>query len=119
MKILVVEDDENSYLLYKAIFGKYPVEIIRETDGEQVLNTYKQHKDIKLIIMDIKLPNIDGYEATKKIKELDPTVPIIAVTAFAYPKDKERALDAGCDYYISKPINPHNFIDIISRFVKI
>lgn len=118
MKILIVEDDENSFILCKVIFTKHNIEIIRAIDGEQAIKAVKDNKDISLVIMDIKLPVMNGYEAAKIIKDYDPSIPIIAVTAFAFPEDKEKALNAGCDYYLSKPIETEELMEIVFKMAK-
>ncbi len=118
-KILVVEDDEKNRYLISFILEKNDFEVIAATDGlEGVEAARKQRVDI--VIMDIKLPKIDGYEATRRIKKLEgyQSIPIIALTSYAMAEDKKKALEAGCDGYISKPINPETFIDEIRKYLE-
>ncbi|HKJ78664.1 MAG TPA: response regulator, partial [Prolixibacteraceae bacterium] len=72
--------------------------------------------DLDLILMDLKMPKLDGINATKKIREFNKKIPIIAQTAYALAGDKEKALDAGCNDYISKPINKEELIGKIGNF---
>jgi len=105
LKVLVAEDDEGSFIYLTKILKKYNWNIIRTTTGRQTIEKFKEQPDIDLILMDIKMPDLDGYEATRQIKTINPEVPIIAQTAYAMKGDRQKALDAGCDEYISKPIN--------------
>jgi CheY-like chemotaxis protein len=113
MKVLIVEDDDCSYLLFETILKKHNAEIIRETEGDKAVKRAKETEDISLIIMDIKLPIMNGLEATQKIKEYNKDIPIIVITAYAFPEDKEKAFNAGCDFYLSKPFSPNELINII------
>ena len=112
--LLVVEDDEQSYFFFESILKKTKSKIVHATDGQQAVDLCKNQK-FDLILMDIRLPKMDGYIATKKIKEIHPDVKIIAQTAFAMVGEKERCIEAGCDDYISKPINIVELFDIIER----
>ena len=102
--ILVAEDDDSNFKLIKAIIGK-KCDILWAKNGEEMLNLYREHtQDAHAILMDIKMPNLDGLEATKIIRELSATVPIIAQSAFAYEQDRKAAKEAGCNDFIAKPI---------------
>lgn len=117
LKILVAEDDENNFHLLRILLRNLNAEFIRAWDGEETIELVKQNPDISLILMDLKMPKIDGFEATKIIKKLYPNLPIIAQTAFALVGDREKALEAGCDDYISKPIDHKKLNAIINRLV--
>ncbi len=80
-------------------------ELLHAHDGLEAIEMFKQHNP-RLILMDISMPNMDGYEATKEIRKISETIPIIAVTAYAFASDKERIMNIGFNGYISKPINP-------------
>lgn len=115
LTILVAEDDDASFKLLETILQNQNLLLIRAKNGEQAVNQFinNQHK-IALILMDIKMPVMDGLTATKKIREIDKDLPIIAQTAFAMSSDKELALQAGCSHYISKPIKRQDLINIIN-----
>lgn len=100
--ILVAEDTDSNFDLLEAILGKEH-RIIRAHDGMEVVTMFDEVKP-DLILMDIKMPNLDGLEATKIIRELSAAVPIIAQSAFAYEQDRKAAKEAGCNDFIAKPI---------------
>ena len=101
--VLIAEDNESNYLLFQAILEP-EYRLIHAWDGVEAVELYKQHKP-QVILMDINMPNKDGYEAAREIRQLSPTVPIIAVTAYAFISDKKRILDTGFNSYVSKPLN--------------
>ena len=106
IKLLLVEDDKNlSYIVQSGlqdIIGGY--EVITACNGEEGLEAWKAHRP-DIIISDIDMPVMDGYEATREIRKLSLDVPIIAVTAFAYASDEQRAMENGFDGYMAKPIS--------------
>lgn len=103
LKVLIAEDNESNFILYENMLGSN-YEIIHAWNGEEAVDLYeKSNPDI--ILMDINMPKMDGYEATAEIKRINPNVPIIAVTAYAFATDKERMLESGFNGYVSKPIN--------------
>lgn len=106
--VLVAEDDNTSYLLVERILLRdLHVKVIRAKNGLEAVDLFQQHSDeISLILMDVKMPVMDGFEATRRIRVLNQTIPIVALTAFAMKGDKEAALAVGCSDYISKPVTP-------------
>jgi signal transduction histidine kinase len=116
--ILVVEDDMTSFMLIKEFLKPLNLEVHHVTDGTNAINFMKINPDISLILMDIKLPFMDGYEVTKAIKKTNPRVSIIAQTAYSMLGDKEKALSAGCDDYISKPLDSKRLQEIVSIYLK-
>ncbi|MCF8232600.1 MAG: PAS domain S-box protein [Bacteroidales bacterium] len=118
LKILIAEDDEDSYAYLTAILKKWEGLFLRAVTGTEAVEKYNQNPDIDLILMDIKLPGGDGYEATRKIREHDSKVPIIAQTAYAMSGDRKKALDAGCNDYIAKPIKKNELIEKINNLTK-
>lgn len=102
--ILIVEDVEASYELLNTILRKSSYNTLWVKNGEEAISICKENTAIDLVLMDINMPVMNGYEATKVIKEFRPDLPIIAQTAFAIAGDKEKSIEAGCDDYISKPI---------------
>jgi CheY-like chemotaxis protein len=103
-KILLVEDDEISFKYLQKILNKTGLQIIRAVSGYDAVSICDRHRDISLVLMDIQLPGMNGYQATQRIREICPNLPIIAQTAHALPEDKQKSMDAGCNDYISKPI---------------
>jgi CheY-like chemotaxis protein/nitrogen-specific signal transduction histidine kinase len=119
LKILIAEDDAESAILLTAIIQKSSKEVFKVRTGLEALEICRKNPDIDLILMDIQMPEMDGYEATRKIREFNPSVVIIAQTAFALSGDKELALEAGCNDYISKPIKRIQLMEIINKHFKI
>jgi CheY-like chemotaxis protein len=117
-QILVAEDEEtNFYYLNALLVRETGAKILHATNGREAIEIFRSNPDIRLILMDIKMPEIDGFEATKQIKFINKNVRIIAITAYAMSGDEERILAAGCDGYLSKPINKKSLLDKISEFV--
>lgn len=114
--LLVVEDDKASYLLIKEFLKPLNIEIHHVADGKDAVNFVKLNPDVSLILMDIKLPFMDGYEATRSIKKINPGIPIIAQTAYAMAGDREKALSAGCDDYITKPLDFNKLQELVKRY---
>lgn len=117
--ILVVDDNEDSREIVKKILKKQGYEIIEAIDGEEALAKAIAYRP-DLILMDISIPKIDGYEATRRLKARPDfkDIPIIAFTAHAMKGDQEKALQAGCNGYISKPINVKDFPEQIKVYLK-
>ncbi len=117
LKILIVEDDDSSATLLEMNLMKICKHIDRVSSGSKAVDKIRNHADIDLILMDIKLQEMDGYEATQKIREFNKGVIILAQTAFALKGDKEKALGAGCNGYLSKPIKRNELIKMIKLFI--
>ena len=105
LKVLIVDDDEVSELLISIACKPFSYEIIRVNNGNEAVEACRNQPDIDMVMMDIKLPEMDGYQATRQIRHFNGKVVIIAQTAFGMTGDREKALEAGCNDYIPKPIN--------------
>lgn len=101
--LLIAEDNESNYMLFESILGSH-YKLIHAWDGVEAVELFNEHNP-QLVIMDINMPRMDGYEATREIRKMSTTVPIIAVTAYAFASDKERIMENGFNSYVSKPIN--------------
>jgi PAS domain S-box-containing protein len=118
--ILVAEDDEtNFYYLNALLTRKTGSKVLHAANGREAIELFKINPTINLILMDMKMPEIDGFEATRQIKQIRRNVPIIAITAYAMSGDEERILAAGCDGYLSKPINKKRLLEKIAEFINI
>jgi PAS domain S-box-containing protein len=113
--ILIVEDDETSFLYLKTVLKLGKIEWVHATDGLQAIEMCRKNPKIGLVLMDIKLPGINGLEATRKIKAFRPDLPIIAQTAHAFTSDKKAASQAGCDDFITKPIPKNELLKIVTK----
>ncbi len=116
LKILIVEDDEASEILISAYLSAFSNEIIIAKTGPEAVDICRNNTDIDLILMDIQLPIMNGYETTQQIREFNKDVVIIAQTAYGLSGDRERALDAGCNDYISKPIKNVKLRGLIQKY---
>jgi CheY-like chemotaxis protein/two-component sensor histidine kinase len=101
--ILVAEDDDNNYLYLEEILLDKKLKIIRAKNGQEAVRLCKTHPEIELVLMDIKIPLLDGLEATKEIHKFRKNLPVIAQTAYAFLNDREKALNSGCVDFLSKP----------------
>jgi len=119
LKIAVVEDDEASAFYLKETLKEIAKEIIHVRKGEEAIELCKTTPDLDIILMDIRISGIDGYETTRRIRKFNKEIGIIAQTAFALPGDKEKAIEAGCDDYISKPIDVDKLFQLIDKFVEL
>ncbi len=115
LKILIVDDDDVSTLFLQKVISKYSREILKVRTGREAIETCQNVPDIDLVLMDIEMPETDGYQATREIRKFDHDIVIIAETAFALYNDSAKALEAGCTDYISKPINLELLNDIINK----
>ncbi|MFZ2430949.1 MAG: response regulator [Lutibacter sp.] len=117
-KILIVEDDFASELMLEMMiedFCKFPLIAI---DGLEAVRLCKENPDIDFVLMDIKLPELNGYDATKKIREFNKDIVIIAQTSYAFPDDREKAITAGCNDYISKPYSQNDLLELLKKWTK-
>ena len=104
INLLIAEDDDSSFEYLKAILDKVVNKIVRTTNGKETVSYLKNNTDINLVLMDVNMPELNGYDATKQIKKFRPELYNIAQTAYALLGDEEKALQSGCNDYISKPI---------------
>jgi len=119
LKIMIVEDDILSELLISIITRSISNDILRVGTGSAAVRTCHNHPEIDLILMDIKMPEMDGYEATTQIREFNKDVIIIAQTAYGLEGDREKAIKAGCNDYIPKPINQIKLKEMIEKHLDI
>lgn len=116
-KILIAEDVESNYLYLNAVLSKINAQIYWAKNGQEAIEVIRTEKDIDLILMDLQMPELNGYEATQIIKKEQPQIPIIAQTAFAMSDDREKALNAGCDDYLAKPIKSKDLLNIVEKYL--
>ncbi len=117
-RILVVEDQEDNRAILRDLLQSVGYELIEAVNGEEALSMAVKHKP-DLILMDIQLPVVDGYEATRRIKA-EPAlqgIPVIAVTSYALSGDEEKAREAGCDDYVTKPFSPRDLLAKVQAYL--
>jgi len=116
--ILIAEDEKNNFLYLNEIIKRTGAQVLEAKNGLEAIELVKMYPHINLVLMDILMPELDGYAAARQIKDIRPGLPIIAQTAFTmHQKQKERSLKAGCDGYIYKPYEPTELLELISNFI--
>jgi CheY-like chemotaxis protein len=118
LKILIAEDDEPSKLLVSIAVRKLNSEILYAKTGKEAVDACHKNPDIDLVLMDIQMPEMNGYDASREIRKFNSEIIIIAQTAYALKGDKEKALEAGCNDYIPKPIDSRELIQKINNLLK-
>jgi PAS domain S-box-containing protein len=117
LKILIVEDDEVSYSLLKRNFQEIGKEVLHVMTGFEAIEACRSNPDLDLVLMDIRMPIMDGNEATRQIRQFNKDVIIIAQTAYAFSDDREKAIEAGCNDYITKPIDMTLLFELIKKHI--
>jgi len=115
--ILVAEDEPANYLFVEKVFNSTQIQIIRAHDGQEAIDLVKSNPAIDIVLMDIYMPNIDGFEATKVIKSLKPDLPVIAQTCYDGDIDYKLIEGAGFDSFIRKPININKLLAIVAKYI--
>ena len=114
-KILIIEDDQASYQLLREYLEMTNCNVLHAFDGNDALHTLQESGDIDLILLDIQLPVMDGYQVARAIRQINPTIPIIAQTAHALGSDKYKCMEAGCNDFLSKPIQ----FDLLEKMIHV
>lgn len=115
--ILIAEDDETNLKYLKLILKKAGFDTVGAGNGEEAIEKIRTIPAIKLVLMDIKMPVLDGLEATRQIKQMYPHIPVIALTAYAQAGDEHKVLQAGCDDYLAKPVGREALLSYLKRYV--
>jgi signal transduction histidine kinase/CheY-like chemotaxis protein len=116
--MLIAEDDDTNYFYLRESLKKTGIKILRAKTGMEAINVVENTDNIDIILMDIKMPGVNGIEATRYIKHIKPEIPIIAQTAFAMDNDKQTCIEAGCSDYISKPLKIKTLLNVIYKYIK-
>ncbi|MBL8090416.1 MAG: response regulator [Anaerolineales bacterium] len=118
-RVLIVEDNMDTYELVRFILEKNGYEVFLAVNGRDGVNAATKQKP-DLIVMDLSMPEMDGWTATRLIKENKQTssIPLIALTAHVLPGDRQRAVDSGCDEFITKPMDLLELVETVNRWVK-
>lgn len=116
LKILIVEDDEISQLLLNIMVEEIDCEVINTNTGYEAIEICRNNPDIDVVLMDIKMPKMNGYEATQQIRRFNKNIKIVAQTAYNMPDDIEKSMNAGCDAHLSKPIDEYELMSLIKNF---
>jgi CheY-like chemotaxis protein len=119
-RILIIEDNEQNLYMETFLLEKHGYEVVGARDGREGLELAGRIEPA-LIVLDIQLPVMDGHEVARRLKQRFETrdIPIVAVTSYAMPKDREKILANGCEGYMEKPINPETFVSELERYLPI
>jgi FOG: CheY-like receiver len=117
-KVLIAEDVESNFLYLKAVLSKLNATVFWAKNGVEAIEICEKN-EIDLVLMDLQMPDMNGYEATELLKKKHPQMPIIAQTAFAMSDDREKAIEAGCDDYLAKPIKSKDLLIAVEKFINI
>jgi two-component system, cell cycle response regulator DivK len=118
--ILIAEDDNFSYIYLKEILNGTNINIVYAENGLRAFTECLKNAQISVVLMDIKMPIVNGLESTRLIKKYKPHIKVIAQTAFAMPDDRQKCMNAGCDDYLTKPVIPEDlFAKLFKAFSKI
>jgi PAS domain S-box-containing protein len=115
--VLIAEDEDSNYEFLRIFLSRMKINVIRAKDGQDAVNQCETNHAIDLVLMDIKLPLLNGFEATRKIKEKHADMPVVAQTAYAMISDKEEAFKAGCDDYLSKPLQIDQLKVLLDKYL--
>ena len=115
--ILIAEDEQSNFDFLKILFTRMNIRVLWAKDGLEAVSLCETDPSINLVLMDIKMPILNGYEATKLIKNKRPDLPIVAQTAYAMISDKLEAEKAGCDGYLSKPIKISQITEVLEKYL--
>jgi CheY-like chemotaxis protein len=116
-RILIVEDEKYNFTLLKYIFEKEGQEVLWARNGEEALDLVMEGGGLDLILMDIKMPVMDGFETTRRIRSSGSKIPVIAVTAYAMHDDREKCLRAGCNDVITKPLHREDILNMVRKWI--
>ncbi len=116
-KILIAEDDSSNYLFLESFLKRTNSRIIWAKDGEKLLEILRTEPDIDLILMDLRMPVLNGIDATRRIRKTNPDVPVVALTAYVFQDDQEKSIQAGCNDYLSKPVKIEELTAILRKYL--
>tara|TARA_Y100000034_G_scaffold136654_2_gene214627 strand:+ start:24645 stop:27398 length:2754 start_codon:yes stop_codon:yes gene_type:complete len=115
--ILVAEDQESNFLFVQTVLSDYEVNIIHAKNGQEAVDLFSKNDDIDLILMDIKMPIMDGFESTSAIRKIDQKIPIIALTAYAMESDMKKVLQSGFNDFIAKPVDITILLEVMKKYI--
>lgn len=115
--ILVAEDEDSNYKYLEIVLRKASFKVIRATNGFETIDLCRLHPDIKILLIDMKMPGMDGFEATRQIRRILPDLPIVALSAFVSAQDENMAMEAGCNEYVIKPVSRLKLLETINRLL--
>ncbi|MCD6201446.1 MAG: response regulator [Bacteroidales bacterium] len=115
--ILIAEDNDLNYFVISKMLASLGTDIIRAENGLKAVEYCQSHEEVSLILMDIKMPVMDGYEATREIRKFRSDLPIVAQTAHAMEFDRDTAFKIGCNDYLTKPIMKDRLLEVVKKYL--
>ncbi|MDF1574616.1 MAG: PAS domain S-box protein [Bacteroidales bacterium] len=116
-KVLIAEDDHSNYYFLFEALKETGIQVVWSKDGEETMELFRKHQDLDLVLMDINMPHVNGYDCTRMIKKERPGLPVIAQTAYAMSGEREISREASCDDYLVKPIKVSELLDTMARHI--
>lgn len=116
-KVLIVEDDPAGSFLLSEIMAHTGIEVILVEDGQEAVDMCTKERDIDIVLLDMQVPGMSGYDAAREIRKSNKDLPIIAQSAFILAEDKDRAIEAGCNAHISKPLNTFELLGTMHKLL--
>lgn len=114
--ILIAEDEKINYLYLKSVFDKTGAKTLWAKNGSEAIELCENNA-VDIVLMDIKMPGIDGNEATREIKAFNSGITVIVQTSYTLKEDSEKAFNSGCDTFLSKPVRPKNLLAIVEKYI--
>ena len=114
--VLVVEDNVISYKLISAVLQQVKAQVVHAANGRMAIDACSSDEHFDLVFMDMQMPEVDGLEATRKIKELRPWLPVVATTASTYDENAQACKEAGCDAFLTKPLQFRRMFELMQTF---
>lgn len=115
--LLIAEDEDSNFKYLEIALRRTGLQIIRAHNGNEAIALTREHPEIDLILMDIKMPEMDGLEATRAIRSFNTEISIVALTAYAMANDRELSIEAGCNDYIAKPVRRNRLFSVLSKYL--
>jgi CheY-like chemotaxis protein len=112
---LVAEDDDSNYKYLEIVLRKAAFKVIRARNGFETVEMCRSHPTISILLTDLKMPGMDGFESTRQIRKFMPRLPIIALSGYVSSEDEKAALSAGCNGYIVKPVSKAKLLETINK----
>jgi PAS domain S-box-containing protein len=116
--VLIAEDEDSNFKYLEIVLKKAMYKVLRANDGIEAVEKCRSHPEIDILLLDLKMPGMDGFEAAKKIRNILPQLPIIALSAYVSTRDEEAAMQAGCTEYVVKPISKTRLLETITRLLR-
>jgi CheY-like chemotaxis protein len=115
--VLVAEDEEVNIIYIRYVYSKLNIELIIASSGIEAVEYCRQNSAVSLILMDIRMPEMNGVEATMEIRKFNKEVPIYALTAYGHSGEESRVLEAGCTGYLTKPISRETLVALVNKYI--